>query len=152
MPGLVLKLAPNERIYVNGAMVENGDRRSELCLPLRDTDILRERDIVEADVGTDALGAALLLAQMALMRRDGRDAIVARLNVQFRALLRDPVLRGNERVLAAASELAAGSVSGAHYLLLRAYRDRAAAAGARNDAAPWPPRQNICTSAAAAQR
>jgi|GEM_PF-2482077 len=124
MPGLIVRLGPNERLYINGAVIENGARRTELCLPLADTEILRERDIIEAPAATDTLGAACVLAQMALMRRDGRELIVARLKAQFRALLRDPAHRENPLVLQAAQRLSDGALSGAHYLLLRALRQR----------------------------
>ena len=30
MSGLVLKLSPKERVLINGAVIENGDRRSRL--------------------------------------------------------------------------------------------------------------------------
>lgn len=32
MTGLVLKLAPKERVLINGAVIENGDRRSRLAI------------------------------------------------------------------------------------------------------------------------
>ena len=32
MSGLVLKLAPNERVLINGAVIENGDRRSKISI------------------------------------------------------------------------------------------------------------------------
>ena len=32
MSGLVLKLAPNERVLINGAVIENGDRRSKIAI------------------------------------------------------------------------------------------------------------------------
>ena len=32
MTGLVLKLAPHERVLINGAVIENGDRRTRAWL------------------------------------------------------------------------------------------------------------------------
>ena len=32
MSGLVLKLGPHERVLINGAVVENGDKRSRLAI------------------------------------------------------------------------------------------------------------------------
>ena len=32
MSGLILKLSPKERILINGAVIENGDRRSRLAI------------------------------------------------------------------------------------------------------------------------
>ena len=32
MSGLVLKLGPHERVLINGAVIENGDKRSRLAI------------------------------------------------------------------------------------------------------------------------
>ncbi|MDJ0638091.1 MAG: flagellar biosynthesis repressor FlbT, partial [Paracoccaceae bacterium] len=32
MSGLVLKLAPKERVLINGAVIENGDRRTRMSI------------------------------------------------------------------------------------------------------------------------
>ncbi len=45
---LKLSLRPGERFVLNGAVVENGDRRSTLVLQNRAA-ILRERDIMQVD-------------------------------------------------------------------------------------------------------
>ena len=52
MSGLVLKLSPKERVLVNGAVIENGDRRSRLSIMTPNAHILRLRDAIhpyEAD-------------------------------------------------------------------------------------------------------
>lgn len=49
MSGLVLKLAPKERLLVNGAVIENGDRRSRLSIVTPDANILRLRDAIHPD-------------------------------------------------------------------------------------------------------
>lgn len=46
MAGLVLKLAPKERVLINGAVIENGDRRSRLSIVTPDAHILRLRDAI----------------------------------------------------------------------------------------------------------
>ena len=46
MSGLVLKLAPKERILINGAVIENGDRRSRLSIMTPNANILRLRDAI----------------------------------------------------------------------------------------------------------
>ncbi|SEO07114.1 flagellar protein FlbT [Salinihabitans flavidus] len=46
MSGLVLKLSPKERVLVNGAVIENGDRRSRLSIMTPDAHILRLRDAI----------------------------------------------------------------------------------------------------------
>ena len=46
MAGLVLKLGPRERILVNGAVIENGERRSRLAILTPRANILRLRDAI----------------------------------------------------------------------------------------------------------
>lgn len=43
MSGLILKLSPKERVLINGAVIENGDRRSRLAIMTPDANILRLR-------------------------------------------------------------------------------------------------------------
>ena len=41
MTGLILKLAPNERVLINGAVIENGDRRAKISIRTPNANILR---------------------------------------------------------------------------------------------------------------
>ena len=49
MSGLVLKLGPKERVLINGAVLENGDRRSRLSIITPNANILRLRDAIHPD-------------------------------------------------------------------------------------------------------
>jgi len=49
MTGLVLKLGPKERVLINGAVIENGDRRSRLSIVTPDANILRLRDAIHPE-------------------------------------------------------------------------------------------------------
>lgn len=49
MSGLVLKLSPKERVLINGAVIENGDRRSRLAIMTPDAHILRLRDAIHPE-------------------------------------------------------------------------------------------------------
>lgn len=49
MTGLVLKLGPKERILINGAVVENGDKRSKLNIVTPNANILRLRDALHPE-------------------------------------------------------------------------------------------------------
>lgn len=49
MSGLILKLGPKERILINGAVIENGDRRSRLAIMTPDANILRLRDAIHPE-------------------------------------------------------------------------------------------------------
>lgn len=51
MAGLALKLAPKERVLINGVVVENGPRRAQLLIKTDNASVLRLRDALdEADV------------------------------------------------------------------------------------------------------
>ena len=49
MSGLVLKLAPGERVLINGAVIENGDRRSRISIRTPRANILRLKDALHPD-------------------------------------------------------------------------------------------------------
>lgn len=66
MPGLVLKLAPKERILINGAVIENGDRRSRLSILTPDANILRLRDAIHPEEATTPVRRVCYAAQLVL--------------------------------------------------------------------------------------
>ncbi|MBO9447665.1 flagellar biosynthesis repressor FlbT [Ruegeria sp. R14_0] len=49
MAGLVLKLAPKERVLINGVVVENGDRRSRFSIMTPEANVLRLRDAIHPE-------------------------------------------------------------------------------------------------------
>lgn len=49
MSGLVLKLAPKERVLINGVVIENGDRRSRFSIMTPQANVLRLRDAIHPD-------------------------------------------------------------------------------------------------------
>ncbi|WP_406647033.1 flagellar biosynthesis repressor FlbT [Aliisedimentitalea scapharcae] len=66
MSGLVLKLAPKERILINGAVIENGDRRSRLSVVTPDANILRLRDAIHPEEATTPVRRVCYAAQLVL--------------------------------------------------------------------------------------
>ncbi|WP_278922126.1 MULTISPECIES: flagellar biosynthesis repressor FlbT [Pseudophaeobacter] len=66
MSGLVLKLAPKERVLVNGAVIENGDRRSRLSIVTPDANILRLRDAIHPEEATTPVRRVCYAAQLVL--------------------------------------------------------------------------------------
>lgn len=66
MGGLVLKLAPKERVLINGAVIENGDRRSRLSIMTRDAHILRLRDAIHPEEATTPVRRVCYAAQLIL--------------------------------------------------------------------------------------
>lgn len=66
MSGLVLKLAPGERLLVNGAVIENGDRRSRFSIITPGARILRLRDALHPREATTPVRRVCYLAQLVL--------------------------------------------------------------------------------------
>lgn len=66
MTGLVLKLAPKERVLINGAVIENGDRRSRLAIMTPNAHILRLRDAVHPDEVNTPVRRVCYIAQLVL--------------------------------------------------------------------------------------
>jgi flagellar protein FlbT len=64
--GLVLKLAPGERVLVNGAVLENGDRRTRLTLITPNAHILRLRDAIHPDDANTPVKRVAYIAQLAV--------------------------------------------------------------------------------------
>lgn len=66
MTGLVLKLAPKERVLINGAIIENGERRSKISIKTADVNILRLKDAIHPDHATTPVARACYIAQLIL--------------------------------------------------------------------------------------
>lgn len=66
MSGLVLKLGPKERVLINGAVIENGDRRSRLSVVTPDANILRLRDAIHPDDANTPVRRLCYSAQLLL--------------------------------------------------------------------------------------
>lgn len=66
MSGLVLKLSPKERVLVNGAVIENGDRRSRLSILTPKANILRLRDALHPEEVTTPVRRVCYIAQLVL--------------------------------------------------------------------------------------
>lgn len=66
MSGLVLKLGPKERVLVNGAVIENGDRRTRLSIVTPDAKILRLRDAIHPEDANTPVRRVCYIAQLVL--------------------------------------------------------------------------------------
>ncbi|MDJ1008281.1 MAG: flagellar biosynthesis repressor FlbT [Paracoccaceae bacterium] len=66
MSGLVLKLAPKERVLINGAVIENGDRRSRLSIVTPNANILRLRDAIHPGEVNTPVRRVCYIAQLVL--------------------------------------------------------------------------------------
>jgi flagellar biosynthesis repressor protein FlbT len=66
MSGLVLKLAPHERVLINGAVIENGDKRSRLSIMTPNANILRLRDAIHPGEVNTPVRRVCYIAQLVL--------------------------------------------------------------------------------------
>jgi len=66
MSGLVLKLGPHERVLINGAVIENGERRSRLSIVTPNVNILRLRDAIHPEEVTTPVRRVCYIAQLVL--------------------------------------------------------------------------------------
>lgn len=66
MSGLVLKLSPKERVLVNGAIIENGDRRSRLSIMTPGANILRLKDAIHPEDAKTPVRRVCYAVQMVL--------------------------------------------------------------------------------------
>ncbi len=119
MTGLVLKLAPNERVLINGAVIENGNRRGRLNIVTPGAHILRLRDAIHPDEVDTPVRRICYIAQLVLSGE--ADVDLARLQLtngisQLGAVLDDPESR---EILARAAEAVKGDQ---HYYVLKALR------------------------------
>lgn len=104
MSGLVLKLGPKERVLINGAVIENGDRRSRITVLTSRANILRLKDAIHPNDANTPVRRACYLAQLLLSGEVDSPTIRRRLEGQLHALadiLRDEKSSG---ILARATE------------------------------------------------
>ena len=66
MTGLILKLGPKERVLINGAVIENGDRRSRLSVVSPNANVLRLRDAIHPGEVTTPVRRVCYIAQLVL--------------------------------------------------------------------------------------
>ncbi len=66
MGGLVLKLAPKERVLINGVVLENGDRRSRFSIMTPPANVLRLRDAIHPDEVNTPVRRVCYAAQLVL--------------------------------------------------------------------------------------
>ena len=75
MSGLVLKLGPHERVLINGAVIENGDKRSRLAIMTPNAHILRLRDAIHPEEVTTPVRRVCYIVQLVLSGdADAKDA------------------------------------------------------------------------------
>ncbi|AUH33397.1 flagellar biosynthesis repressor FlbT [Paracoccus tegillarcae] len=120
MSGLVIKLGPNERILINGAVIENGGRRSKISIKTPNANVLRLKDAIHPDQARTPVTRVCYVAQLILSGDAAEDEggrQLLRGIEQLSQVFDDPDSR---RLLAVASDHA---VEGNIYQCLRKLRD-----------------------------
>jgi len=119
MSGLVLKLAPKERVLINGAVIENGDRRGRLSIVSPNAHILRLRDAIHPEQANTPVRRVAYVAQLVLSgdleAADARKSLLRGIE-QLSQALRDPDSR---RQLDLATD---ATLEGQFYQALKALR------------------------------
>ncbi len=119
MSGLVLKLGPKERVLINGAVIENGDRRSRLSIVTPNANILRLRDAIHPEEANTPVRRVCYIAQLVLsgdMEKDDAKMQLLRGIEQLSQVLTD---LDSRNLLSRASDEALG---GNYYQALKALR------------------------------
>lgn len=119
MSGLVLKLGPHERVLINGAVIENGEKRSRLAVVTPNAHILRLRDAIHPEEVNTPVRRVCYIAQLVLS--GDADPGEARLQLlrgieQLSQVLTDPDSR-QQLTMATAAVL-----EDQHYQVLKALR------------------------------
>jgi len=119
MSGLVLKLAPRERVLINGAVIENGDKRSRLAIMTPGAHILRLRDAIHPEEVNTPVRRVCYTAQLVLSgdaeAQDARQQMMRGIE-QLSQVLTDPDSRA--QLTAATTAL----LDGQFYQALKALR------------------------------
>ncbi|MFD1794769.1 flagellar biosynthesis repressor FlbT [Paracoccus aurantiacus] len=120
MSGLVLKLAPNERILINGAVIENGDRRTRIAVKSAHANILRLRDAIHPDDANTPVQRICYQAQLILSgdrpEEEGKQILLRGIE-QLNQVFDD---RDSRNLL---TEATSSVVGGNYYRALRSLRD-----------------------------
>lgn len=66
MTGLILKLAPSERVLINGAVIENGDRRAKIAIRTPNANILRLKDAIHPSLANTPVARVCYICQLIL--------------------------------------------------------------------------------------
>lgn len=119
MSGLVLKLSPKERVLINGAVIENGDRRSRMSIVTPDAKILRLRDAIHPEEANTPVRRACFAVQLVLSGDSDPDDVHHNLMRQVEELSQVFQDSDSRRLLAEAGK---AIIDKQHYRALKALR------------------------------
>ena len=119
MSGLVLKLQPKERLLVNGAVIENGERRTKFSIVSSDANILRLKDAIHPDEANTPVKRACYTAQLVLSGNTSAQLVQDSLLCRIEELSQVFTDRDSRQCIAAASH---ALINGKYYQCLKALR------------------------------
>ena len=120
MSGLVLKLGPGERVLINGAVIENGEKRSKISIKTPNVIVLRLKDAIHPDNARTPVSRACYIAQLMLSGDAAPEEGRRQLLVSIEALSQVFDDRDSRLVLAEATDHA---LAGAPYPAMRKLRE-----------------------------
>lgn len=119
MSGLVIRLAAYERFLLNGAVVENGSKRSSLSIKTPNANVLRLRDAIHPDQAKTPVKRTCYLAQLILAGDGSQEEILGPLLKSIEQLSQVFMDNDSRVLLTVASEAA---MQGDYYQTLKALR------------------------------
>ena len=119
MTGLVLKLSPKERVLINGAVIENGDRRSRLAIMTPEANILRLRDALHPEDAKTPVRRVCYALQLVLSGDSKPDEVYLSLLRQIEELSQVFTDSDSRAVLTEASTAVIGTQ---HYRAMKALK------------------------------
>ncbi|SDD90655.1 flagellar protein FlbT [Paracoccus isoporae] len=120
MTGLVLKLAPNERVLINGVVIENGPRRTRITIKTPNANVLRLRDAIHPEEANTPVRRACYEAQLVLSGDRDPEAARAGMLLAIEQLTQVFDDRDSRNLLA---EATSGVLDANYYRTMRALRD-----------------------------
>lgn len=120
MSGLVLKLGPGERVLINGAVIENGEKRSKISIKTPNVNVLRLKDAIHPNDAKTPVSRACYIAQLMLSGDADPDDGRRQLLVAIESLSQVFDDRDSRLILAEASSHA---VAGSPYPAMRKLRE-----------------------------
>ena len=119
MSGLILKLAPHERVLINGSVIENGERRCRLSIVTPNANILRLRDAIHPEEVKTPVRRVCYVVQLILSGDSEADEMRPQLLRGIEQLSQVLTDQDSRALLNRATEAA---LCGDHYQTLRALR------------------------------
>ncbi len=119
MTGLVIRLAPHERVLLNGAVIENGDRRASLSIRTPNANVLRLKDAIHPEQANTPVKRTCYLVQLILSGDTHAEEVRPQLLRAIEQLSQVFTDLDSRRILNLASQTV---IEGEHYQTLKALR------------------------------